>query len=66
MEANMSDNQERVLSEEDQAKVDRYLQSGYNETERKPFRGVKLLVILYGIVILLSLMSLGLGSLATH
>ncbi|HSG59989.1 MAG TPA: DUF3094 family protein [Pseudomonadales bacterium] len=62
----MSDNQERVLSEEDQAKVDRYLQSGYNETERKPFRGVKLLVILYGIVILLSLMSLGLGSLAGH
>ncbi|MEY3017231.1 MAG: hypothetical protein RL336_366, partial [Pseudomonadota bacterium] len=28
----MSDQQERVLSDEDQAKVDKYLRSGFNET----------------------------------
>jgi hypothetical protein len=65
MEASMSDQQERVLSDEDQAKVDKYLRSGFNETERKPFKPIKLMFILYAIVVLLSLMSLGLGSLVT-
>jgi len=57
--------EERILSEEDQAKVDAYLERGYNTTKRKPFRGIKLLVTLYGIVILLSLMSIWLASFAT-
>lgn len=53
--------EERVLSEEDQAKVDAYLERGYNSTKRKPFRGVKLLFVLYAIVILLSIFSVGLS-----
>ena len=62
----MSDNQERVLSDEDQAKVDKYLQSGYNETERKPFKPIKLMFVLYAIVIALSVMSLWLATFANH
>ncbi len=62
----MSDNQERVLSEEDQAKVDKYLQSGYNDTERKPFKPIKLMFVLYAIVIVLSVMSLWLATFANH
>jgi hypothetical protein len=60
MEGVMSQ-EERVLSDEDQAKVDAYLERGYNSTQRKPFRGIKLLVILYAIVILLSVFSIGLS-----
>lgn len=44
---------ERRLSPEDQAKVDEFTHSGYNSTERKPFRPLLLLVILAAIVILL-------------
>ncbi len=58
--------EERILSEEDQAKVDAYLERGYNQTKRKPFRGVKLLVTLYSIVILLSIMSIWLANFAVH
>lgn len=38
------------LSSEDQARVDAYLNSGYNAVERKPFRGWYLLFVCYAIV----------------
>ena len=41
------------LSPEDQAKVDEFISSGYNTTERKPFRPIRLLLILWCIVLLL-------------
>jgi hypothetical protein len=62
----MSENEDRVLSAEDQAKVDAYLSRGYNETQRKPFRGIKLLVVLYAIVLLLSVMSIWLGKFVAY
>jgi len=44
---------ERKLSDEDMARVQQYLTSGYNVTERKPFRPLRLalfwLVIVMGI-----------------
>lgn len=38
------------LSEEDQARVDEFLQSGYNRTEKKPYRPLLLLLILWVVV----------------
>ncbi|MCO1334695.1 DUF3094 domain-containing protein [Microbulbifer sp. OS29] len=46
---------EKKLTDEDQAKVDRYLQSGINSVERKPFRPW---VLLFGLIALLTLLSL--------
>ncbi|AKH70459.1 Protein of unknown function (DUF3094) [Spongiibacter sp. IMCC21906] len=40
------ENEHNKLYPEDQARVDQFLKSGYNETERKPFRPLKLLFIL--------------------
>ncbi|WOX07100.1 DUF3094 family protein [Microbulbifer pacificus] len=48
----------KKLSAEDQARVDRYLRSGYNDVERKPFRPILLLVAIVGVLTLLSLLSL--------
>ncbi|WGL15055.1 DUF3094 family protein [Microbulbifer bruguierae] len=48
----------KKLSDEDQAKVDHYLKTGYNDVERKPFRPLLLLVIIVGVLTLLSLLSL--------
>lgn len=41
---------ERRLYPEDQARVDRYLHSGYNSVERRPFRPFRLLLILLVII----------------
>ncbi|MGQ9425744.1 DUF3094 family protein [Gilvimarinus sp. F26214L] len=38
------------LSPEDQARVDEVVKTGYNDVERKPFRPLYLLLILYLIV----------------
>ena len=38
------------LYPEDQARVDHYLHSGYNDVERKPFRPFRLLAILLVLV----------------
>jgi hypothetical protein len=35
--------EEKKLSAEDMARVEAYLNSGFNQTERKPFRGLILL-----------------------
>ena len=41
------------LSDEDQANVDEFVRSGYNATERRPFRPLLLLLVLWIIVSLL-------------
>ncbi|WP_231758696.1 DUF3094 family protein [Microbulbifer elongatus] len=48
----------KKLSDEDQAKVDRYLKSGHNDVERKPFRPFLLLGIILVVLTVLSLLSL--------
>ena len=50
--------QEPKLSPEDQAKVDEFLRTGVNSVERKPFRPLRLLLILVGLVSGLSVLSL--------
>jgi len=51
------------LSPEDQARVDGFLKRGVNSVERKPFRPIRLLLILLAIVTGLSLFSLMLARL---
>lgn len=40
------ENEHNKLFPEDQAKVDEFLRSGYNDVERKPYRPLRLLLIL--------------------
>ena len=47
------------LSPEDQARVDQVINSGYNRTERKPFRPWHLLFILWIIVTAMGLFAWG-------
>ena len=49
---------ENKLYPEDQAKVDEFISKGINSVERKPFRPLRLLVILLVIVTGLSIFSL--------
>ena len=49
------------LSEEDLARVREVIGTGYNETPRKPFRVWVLLLVLWGVVMVLGLLSFGLG-----
>lgn len=51
------------LSPEDQARVDAYNKQGYNDVERKPFRPMLLLFILFLIVSSLGGLSYLLGKL---
>lgn len=48
---------ETRLHAEDQAKVDAFISRGINSVERKPFRPLRLLLILIGVVIGLSILS---------
>ncbi len=57
------ENEHNRLYPEDQAKVDEYLRRGYNNVERKPFRPLKLLIILIVAVSTLSAGSLWLATL---
>ena len=50
--------EEPRLSQEDQAKVDQFVNSGINSVERKPFRPLRLLVFLVVVVTGLSALSL--------
>jgi len=45
------------LSPDDQAKVDKFLSSGYNDIERRPFRPIRLALILWCIVSILGLIA---------
>ncbi|SDK52921.1 MULTISPECIES: DUF3094 family protein [Microbulbifer] len=56
----MSD--KKKLSDEDQARVDQFLRSGVNETERKPFRPLLLLAVIVAVLTFLSLLSLFIAS----
>jgi len=42
------------LYPEDQAKVDAFLKRGVNSVERKPFRPLRLMLVLIGVVLTLS------------
>lgn len=44
---------DRRLSPEDQAKVDEFVRTGYNATERRPFRPIRLLIVLWIVVSIL-------------
>jgi hypothetical protein len=57
---------ENKLFPEDQAKVDTFLVSGVNSTDRKPFRPVRLLLILIVIVNGLGYASIKLAELVVH
>ena len=46
-----------VLSEEDQARVDRFISTGVNATEKKPFRPILLILLLIVVVTGFSLLS---------
>lgn len=46
-----------VLSDEDQARVDRVVSTGVNSTDRKPFRPILLIILLITTVTGLSIMS---------
>lgn len=48
----------KKLSDEDQAKVDQYLQEGANKIARKPFRPWLLLMVIVTVLSVLSLLSL--------
>jgi hypothetical protein len=49
---------EKKLSDEDQARVDAYLKSGYNSVERKPFKPMRMMMFLAIIVTLLTVLSI--------
>ena len=50
--------EQKQLSDEDMARVEEYLHSGYNATERKPFRPLYMRVLLLIAVSSLSALSL--------
>jgi len=56
----MKDNR---LYPEDQARVDSYLQQGYNDVERKPFRPLRLMIMLTVVVTLFSVLSVAIARL---
>jgi hypothetical protein len=45
------------LYPEDQAKVDEFISKGVNSVERKPFRPMRLMLLLMGVVLGLSILS---------
>lgn len=51
------DTEQPVLSEEDQARVDRFVSTGVNSTEKKPFRPILLVILLVSVVTGFSLLS---------
>lgn len=46
-----------VLSEEDQARVNRFVTTGVNATDKKPFRPILLVILLVSVVTGFSLLS---------
>ncbi|MEH6515809.1 MAG: DUF3094 family protein [Halioglobus sp.] len=49
--------EENRLYPEDQARVDKFVSSGINSVERKPFKPLRLLLGLFSVVLLLSIFS---------
>jgi hypothetical protein len=56
--------QERKLFPVDQARGDEYLRTGYNDVERKPFRPLRLLFLLLGVVTGFSALSVAIAHFA--
>ena len=56
------ENEHNKLYPEDQLKVDEFLNKGYNDVERKPFKPLKLLLILAASVSCMTLLSLWLAT----
>lgn len=52
---------QKKLSKEDQERVDNYLQSGFNTSERQPFRPLRLLGVLWVVVAALGFISWYIG-----
>lgn len=50
--------EEKQLSDEDMARVEQYLNSGVNDTERKPFRPLRMMLLLLVVVSALSAVSM--------
>jgi hypothetical protein len=46
-----------VLTQEDQARVDRFVSTGVNATDKKPFRPILLVILLVSVVTGFSLLS---------
>lgn len=57
MSQESNDDNGRVLSDEDQARVDHVVSTGVNSTTRKPFRPILLIILLIATVTGLSIMS---------
>ena len=57
MSQKSNDDNGRVLSDEDQARVDHVVSTGVNSTTRKPFRPILLIILLIATVTGLSIMS---------
>lgn len=49
--------QKRVLSEEDQARVDEYLSRPQHQVEREPFKPMRLFVVTVSVLVFLTLFS---------
>jgi hypothetical protein len=56
--------EERKLYAEDQARVDEYLRTGYNDIERKPFRPMFLVILLTTVTFGFSFLSVWIAHLA--
>ena len=58
--------EENKLSAEDMDRVEKYLNSGFNTTERKPFRGFRLLFGIWVIIAALGYLSYLIGKQAGY
>jgi len=58
--------EQEKLSNEDMQRVKKYLKSGFNVTERKPFRGLVLLGIIWSVVAILGTVSWYIGQQAGY
>ena len=56
-EENLDSSYQNRLYPDDQAKVDEFISRGVNSVERKPFRPMRLLILLMVVVIGLSILS---------
>lgn len=56
-----SNDNERRLHPEDQARVDTFIKSGVNSVERKPFRPIVMILLLIAVVSGFSLLSQGIA-----
>ena len=56
-EKNQDKSYQNTLYPEDQKKVDEFLKRGVNSVERKPFRPMRLLIMLIAVVMGLSILS---------